>query len=65
MTRIQSQPLTFRLVYIKVRLCLTTLTGYTPSRVAVLEEEEFEARETSKEYTVPPLIQVASCPAKM
>ena len=34
--------------------------GYTPSRVAVLEEEEYEAQENATTYIRSPLVQVNS-----
>ena len=34
-------------------------TGYTPSRVAVIEEEEKEACEPSQEYYTPPIVVVS------
>lgn len=38
--------------------------GYTPSRVAVIEEEELEAQEHSEEFLLPPVIQVTSSKAQ-
>jgi len=34
--------------------------GYRPSRVAVLEDEEREAQETSSSYAEPPIFQAIS-----